>query len=55
VSRSLSRAACVIALALAAAGCRGGQPSPSLDAAGKDLVKATRKAFRSFRFGLDRP
>jgi hypothetical protein len=24
-------------------------------AAGKDLVKATKKAFRSFRFGLDRP
>ena len=23
--------------------------------AGKDLVKATKKAFRSFRFGLDRP
>jgi hypothetical protein len=30
-------------------------PPRSLDAAGKDLVKATRKAFRSFRFGLDRP
>ena len=27
----------------------------ALDEAGKDLVKATRKAFRSFRFGLDRP
>jgi hypothetical protein len=30
-------------------------PPRALDAAGKDLVKATRKAFRSFRFGLDRP
>jgi hypothetical protein len=30
-------------------------PQRALDAAGKDLVKATRKAFRSFRFGLDRP
>jgi hypothetical protein len=27
----------------------------ALDQAGRDLVKATRKAFRSFRFGLDRP
>lgn len=30
-------------------------PPRALDAAGKNLVKATRKAFRSFRFGLDRP
>lgn len=30
-------------------------PPRALDAAGKDLVKASRKAFRSFRFGLDRP
>jgi hypothetical protein len=30
-------------------------PPRALDAAGRDLVKATRKAFRSFRFGLDRP
>lgn len=30
-------------------------PPRALDAPGKDLVKATRKAFRSFRFGLDRP
>lgn len=30
-------------------------PPRALDAAGKDLVKATRKAFRSFRFGFDRP
>jgi hypothetical protein len=30
-------------------------PPRALDAAGKDLVKAARKAFRSFRFGLDRP
>jgi hypothetical protein len=30
-------------------------PPRPLDQAQKDLVKATRKAFRSFRFGLDRP
>jgi hypothetical protein len=30
-------------------------PPRALNAADKDLVKATRKAFRSFRFGLDRP
>jgi hypothetical protein len=30
-------------------------PPRVLDAADLDLVKATRKAFRSFRFGLDRP
>jgi hypothetical protein len=30
-------------------------PPRALDTAGHDLVKATRKAFRSFRFGLDRP
>lgn len=30
-------------------------PPRPLDAGEKDLVKATRKAFRSFRFGLDRP
>jgi hypothetical protein len=31
------------------------QPPRRLDEPGRDLVKATRKAFRSFRFGLDRP
>ena len=30
-------------------------PPRALGVPGKDLVKATRKAFRSFRFGLDRP
>jgi hypothetical protein len=30
-------------------------PPHRLGGPGKDLVKATRKAFRSFRFGLDRP
>jgi hypothetical protein len=30
-------------------------PPRALDAADRELVKATRKAFRSFRFGLDRP
>jgi hypothetical protein len=30
-------------------------PPRALDQADKDLVKATKKAFRSFRFGLDRP
>ena len=30
-------------------------PPRPLDDADRDLVKATRKAFRSFRFGLDRP
>ena len=30
-------------------------PPRALGAAEHDLVKATRKAFRSFRFGLDRP
>jgi len=30
-------------------------PARALDEADRDLVKATRKAFRSFRFGLDRP
>ena len=30
-------------------------PPRPLDEPGRDLVKATRKAFRSFRFGLDRP
>jgi len=30
-------------------------PPRGLDQADRDLVKATRKAFRSFRFGLDRP
>jgi hypothetical protein len=30
-------------------------PPRPLDETEKDLVKATRKAFRSFRFGLDRP
>ena len=30
-------------------------PPRALGAAGKDLVKAARKTFRSFRFGLDRP
>jgi hypothetical protein len=30
-------------------------PPRPLDETQKDLVKATRKAFRSFRFGLDRP
>ena len=30
-------------------------PPGRLGAAGRDLIKATRKAFRSFRFGLDRP
>jgi hypothetical protein len=30
-------------------------PPRALDDADRELVKATRKAFRSFRFGLDRP
>jgi hypothetical protein len=30
-------------------------PPQALTQADKDLVKATKKAFRSFRFGLDRP
>ena len=30
-------------------------PPRALGAADRELVKATRKAFRSFRFGLDRP
>ena len=30
-------------------------PPRPLDDADRELVKATRKAFRSFRFGLDRP
>ncbi len=30
-------------------------PPGALGAGQRDLVKATRKAFRSFRFGLDRP
>ena len=30
-------------------------PPRALDEPERDLVKATRKAFRSFRFGLDRP
>jgi hypothetical protein len=30
-------------------------PPRPLDETERDLVKATRKAFRSFRFGLDRP
>jgi len=30
-------------------------PQRALGEADRDLVKATRKAFRSFRFGLDRP
>ena len=30
-------------------------PPRALDETDKDLVKAARKAFRSFRFGLDRP
>jgi hypothetical protein len=30
-------------------------PPRRLDEADRDLVKAARKAFRSFRFGLDRP
>ena len=30
-------------------------PPRALSAADRELVKATRKAFRSFRFGLDRP
>jgi hypothetical protein len=34
---------------------RQSNPPRALGAADKDLVKATRKAFRSFRFGLDRP
>ena len=30
-------------------------PPRPLDEPERDLVKVTRKAFRSFRFGLDRP
>jgi len=34
---------------------RQANPPRPLDEPERDLVKATRKAFRSFRFGLDRP
>jgi hypothetical protein len=34
---------------------RQSNPPRALGAAQKELVKATRKVFRSFRFGLDRP